>query len=455
MATITVSLAPNVAVHRGAATEAGRVTLRTSATSGSYDLGSVPEELLPWVVELAEGLPAESVTESLPDSLWPHAYALLERLNGVRALATSVRGEDSETPVVTFAPDRFATRPGWSPPTFAAGDLTISPRVVLHFEGGRWVAEHPGVGARVEFDDSTYVRLLTDIAQASSDDYDDAERAVVTALIDNALIVRAAADATRSATDDLWEFHDYYFHHRSRPGRHLAVSGGSYRFLDDFAPPPVVKPPMSSDRIALATGSQLTMPYGQVRDQRRSVRHGEGPLTVAQLGAFLGHVARLRELADSTHDAVSRRSYPGGGARYELEIYPLVHDVDGLAPGAYHYDPGEHVLERLSGTTPAVAASLSFAGRVATRKSPPRVLFVITARFGRVAWKYQSIAYSLVLKHVGVLYAVMYDTATAMNLSPCALGAGNVDFHAQATHTDPLAEPAVGEFILGGAPPSG
>lgn len=104
--------------------------------------------------------------------------------------------------------------------------------------------------------------------------------------------------------------------------------------------------------------------------------------------------------------------------------------------------------------TAAVRATLAFAGRVATRKTPPQVLFVITARFGRVAWKYESMAYSLVLKDVGALYAVMYDTATAMGLSPCALGAGNIDYHALATYTDPLAEPSVGEFVLGG-PPAG
>jgi SagB-type dehydrogenase family enzyme len=149
---------------------------------------------------------------------------------------------------------------------------------------------------------------------------------------------------------------------------------------------------------------------------------------------------------------VSRRNYPGGGARYELEIYPLVHDVEGLPAGSYHYDPQAHELERIGDATAAVQASLAFAGRVATRRTPPRVLFVITARIGRVSWKYESIAYSLVLKHVGVLYSVMYDTATAMGLSPCALGAGNLDYYALATTTDPILEPAVGEFILGGAP---
>jgi hypothetical protein len=53
-----------------------------------------------------------------------------------------------------------------------------------------------------------------------------------------------------------------------------------------------------------------------------------------------------------------------------------------------------------------------------------QTLIVITARFARVAWKYESIAYQLVLKHVGVLIQTMYLVATAMELAPCAVGNG-------------------------------
>ncbi len=33
----------------------------------------------------------------------------------------------------------------------------------------------------------------------------------------------------------------------------------------------------------------------------------------------------------------------------------------------------------------------------------PQILITITARFGRISWKYSSIAYSLILKDVGAL----------------------------------------------------
>ena len=78
-----------------------------------------------------------------------------------------------------------------------------------------------------------------------------------------------------------------------------------------------------------------------------------------------------------------------------------------------------------------------------------QVLLILAARFARVAWKYESIAYALTLKHVGVLYQTMYLTATAMGLAPCAIGGGDADLFARAAGTDYYGETSVGEFLLG------
>ena len=78
-----------------------------------------------------------------------------------------------------------------------------------------------------------------------------------------------------------------------------------------------------------------------------------------------------------------------------------------------------------------------------------QVLIVIGARFPRLMWKYASVAYALILKHVGVLYQTMYLVATAMQLAPCAIGGGNADLFARACGTDYYSEGSVGEFLLG------
>jgi SagB-type dehydrogenase family enzyme len=79
----------------------------------------------------------------------------------------------------------------------------------------------------------------------------------------------------------------------------------------------------------------------------------------------------------------------------------------------------------------------------------PQILINITARFQRVTWKYQSIAYAVMLKNVGVLFQTMYLVATAMNLAPCAIGTGDSDKFAEILNLDYYAETSIGEFIIG------
>ncbi|MBI4861588.1 MAG: SagB family peptide dehydrogenase [Candidatus Riflebacteria bacterium] len=121
-----------------------------------------------------------------------------------------------------------------------------------------------------------------------------------------------------------------------------------------------------------------------------------------------------------------------------------------LAAGLYHYDPVGHRLGRLSGVTPDLTLVLSHAAMAAGMDPGQlQVLLVYTARFQRVAWKYSSLAYALILKDVGVLMQNMYLAAAAMGLAPCALGVGDSDRFARAIDSDYCDESSVGEFLLG------
>lgn len=77
------------------------------------------------------------------------------------------------------------------------------------------------------------------------------------------------------------------------------------------------------------------------------------------------------------------------------------------------------------------------------------MLLIITARFGRLFWKYHAIGYSLILKHIGVLYQTFYLVATAMQLAPSAIGAGNSEQFCKVAGLNEYEESSVGEFSLG------
>jgi len=252
-----------------------------------------------------------------------------------------------------------------------------------------------------------------------------------------------------------WEFHDLLFHARSRKGRHSNPSGKTFRFLDKIPQPPMVKPQVSDDIIELYKPDieklkEEDYPFTLVLEERQSIRiYKDEPITDKQLGEFLYRSARNKRIVSKDYGECTHRPYANGGGRYELELYLIINTCENLDSGFYHYYPEAHQLCRMTGRNSHVEALLEEAYFATAKASMPQVLIIFAARFQRVAWVYESIAYSLVLKDVGSLQQTMYLVATAMNLAPCAIGCGNSDLFSAAVGTDYYAETSVGEFILG------
>jgi SagB-type dehydrogenase family enzyme len=252
-----------------------------------------------------------------------------------------------------------------------------------------------------------------------------------------------------------WDFHDLLFHAKSRQGRHANPSGGTYRFHNKIQPLPAVKQFDAGETIDLYRPDMSSLevedyPFTLVLEERRSIReYAERPITGLQLGEFLYRSARVKELIIMEYQELSSRPYPGSGAIYELELYVIVRSCESIPPGLYHYCPKKHRLEKICCPPEAVDALLADAVRAAGLAEPLQILIAIAARFQRLSWKYESMAYSALLKNVGVLYQTMYLVATAMDLAPCALGGGDSDLFARAAGLDYYTETSVGEFLLG------
>jgi SagB-type dehydrogenase family enzyme len=259
-----------------------------------------------------------------------------------------------------------------------------------------------------------------------------------------------------------WQPHELWFHHRSRlTGRARAgVDFGATWWADGLfdQPPPTAAPrgdgiPLAAADPALVAKTDPSL--GQVLRRRRSIREHDdaNPITVGQLGEFLDRCGRVAHVtADGRQVTLP---YPTAGSTGGLELYAVVRLVDGLSPGLYHYDGAAHRLHPLAAPEPAVRELLGRAADSAGVAAKPQVLVIISARFGRVMWKYQTMGYGLILKNTGVLFHLMYLVATAMDLAPCALGAGDAELFSRAARLDPAAESSVGEFLLGSRPVDG
>jgi SagB-type dehydrogenase family enzyme len=115
------------------------------------------------------------------------------------------------------------------------------------------------------------------------------------------------------------------------------------------------------------------------------------------------------------------RSHPSSGALYPIEVYPVVHNVDGLEPGVYHYGIQDHSLASVR--TGDLRAAVVRQGLMQEFLGQANVVLVLTVIFQRMRFKYQDRTYRYGLIEAGHIGQNTYLAATSMGLGACAVGA--------------------------------
>jgi SagB-type dehydrogenase family enzyme len=354
--------------------------------------------------------------------------------------------------------------------------LALSRFAYMRRRGSDLVLESPRSGALFRICDPTFAATLAMLATPQPlkklrRGRGSAADTLLALLVDCQILLRV--DATHggglrpSEGDDnlvLWDFHDLLFHTRSTEGRHANPLGGVFPYATSIGPLPAVRPRWAGTKIDLAKLSNKDLASARstakVLRERRSVRRFDDrtPMTLAELAQFLDGTVRVQSEWSAASDAdagaglpitYTSRPYPSGGSSYPLELYLAVEKCEGLDRGFYFYDAGEHALVPIDVRATELEALLKSAAFAMGESDVPQILITIAARFGRVSWKYSSIAYSLILKDAGVLTQTFYLMATAMRLGGCAIGSINIDLFARMTGIDFYVEGPVGQFAIG------
>jgi SagB-type dehydrogenase family enzyme len=348
--------------------------------------------------------------------------------------------------------------------------LVLSRFAFMRRRGNEMVVESPRAGALFKICDP---KIAAAIAMLSTPQQIKALRQqegfpgveLLALLLDCQILFKVGAggeNALRLAEGDhslvLWDFHDLLFHTRSTKGRHASPLGGVYPYVGVISPLPAVRPSWPGKKIDLhkfsAAHPEATSPVAKLLRERHSTRSfdHQRPITLAELGRFLDGTARVLSRSNTKLDLDGDhtvRPYPSAGAAYELELYLAVNLCEGLARGFYHYDAGAHALAPIGVPASGLEALLAEAEEAMGAPAAPQILITIAARFGRISWKYSSIAYALILKDVGVLTQTLYSMATDMGLGGCAIGITNIDLFAKMTGVEFHVEGPVGQFAIG------
>lgn len=328
--------------------------------------------------------------------------------------------------------------------------------VPLH--GARLLLQHPGLASLIWelADASDWPTALQFLPQEFQEQGDDLLMLLLTSGVAGVVEADATPSCDRQADQQRWSREDLSFHHRSRAGWNGRNLGATFPGAVRGPAPPLLHQGRGLDAVPLPRYEPDAPEPGffTVLEQRRSHRRPNvQALRIQQLGSLLWTSLRIREVhaaqpgVTNSYEAASR-PVACGGAMQEIDTYLLIRRCDGVASGLYRYDPLEHQLLRLDALNPSCVQLLKNACYSSGGEQPPDVLFQFAARYGRLSWKYEGIVYSMILKHVGVIMQQLYLVATALNLAPCSLGAGDSELFARATSLDPLADVCVGELML-------
>ncbi len=459
----------------------GHVTLEAQASGEiaacfegfSVGLGKFSAGAAERAEKLRTGLPLSALASDAP-AIDKDIHLLVRRLaaRGLLEyrLARSRSGED-QVVIEPQVPDYWPRMPQLDD----ADVLVLSRFAYMRRRGNEMVLESPRAGALFRICDANVAVLLATLSAPGQierlrrhDGFPGVE--LLALLVDCQILFKIAAtgdDGLRPAEGDadlvLWDFHDLVFHTRSTEGRHANPLGGLYPYADVMAPLPAVRPPWRGDKIDLGALSsapgEAATGVAKLLRERRSTRDFDDrrPITLAELAQFLDATARVLSELKTPLDpegggpvlTYTMRPYPSAGASYELELYLAVDKCEGLARGFYHYDAGGHALVHIDVRSQEFDALLKGAQLAMEAPAAPQILITIAARFGRISWKYSSIAYGLILRDVGVLIQTLYLTATDMGLGGCAIGSTNIELFAKMTGIEFHVEGAVGQFAIG------
>lgn len=151
---------------------------------------------------------------------------------------------------------------------------------------------------------------------------------------------------------------------------------------------------------------------------RRSTRNFVAqPLPLAHLSQLLWAIQGITGQAGQ-HNL---RASGSAGALYPNETYLFVNNVEGCAPGIWHYQVRDHALAQLAEGQFGPDLAQAALGQDYCATAP--VIFVWGAVVDRCAWKYGDRAYRYIYLDAGHLGA-------QLQLAACAMGLGSVNIGA-------------------------
>lgn len=199
------------------------------------------------------------------------------------------------------------------------------------------------------------------------------------------------------------------------------------------------------DQVVLPKPTRKKYDLKDVLMQRKSTREfSKRPVSLSAFSDLLYYSAGIKAFLKK--NGSEKRFYPSAGARYPLELYPFVFNVEKIKSAVYHYHLKTHSLELLLGK-PFFQQTMRQFSQPWIRKSA--VLLVISAIFDRTQGKYKDRGYRHVMTEYGHMAQNIYLLSSALGLGCCSIGGFVDDGLNEILDVDGIDESVVGVVAIG------
>lgn len=185
--------------------------------------------------------------------------------------------------------------------------------------------------------------------------------------------------------------------------------------------------------------------FKEVLYKRQSLRDfSKNKVTLKDISNVLYYSAGIREENETW---TGNRFYPSAGARYPIEVYPIILGAESVKPGVYHYYLKKHLLELLPEKQNYKQLSIEYFGNPWAKDAS--VFLVISAVFYRNMVKYGERGYRHVLTELGCLMQNIYLSCAVLNLGCCPTGGYNDGGYNSLLDLDGAEESVIGVIAIG------
>jgi|JI7StandDraft_1071085.scaffolds.fasta_scaffold00110_38 SagB-type dehydrogenase family enzyme len=182
----------------------------------------------------------------------------------------------------------------------------------------------------------------------------------------------------------------------------------------------------ASATINLPKPQALNMPLDQVFERRQSCRSfAHVDISQQALSNVLNslRITRRGYSAEFPDIPMSMRTYPSPGGLYPVEVYVVALNVEGIAPGAYHFNFEQHSLELVTNLPDAEQFALMVGDHDQIAATQAGFAVILSAVFPRSTIKYEGLGYRFSLIEAGIVGQHLALAATAQGIAHLNWGA--------------------------------